>query len=403
MSPGSSTSRLHHLDALRALLILLGIPFHASLAFSPTHWVMNMPQTATPFWWFAEFLHLWRMPSFFFVAGLFATWVLARRGSLAWFRLRVVRLGLPLVAGVLLINVPTALLLGLADHSPYLDAGATFANGVALAPLVQHLWFLIVLLVFSAAHVLIRAVVRRTVVGTVHSGLVRGKRTMFKAASGVRPALYAGILVAAVVCVLVLAAAWDTVPTTFSRQDVFGNAGAYAAFYLFGSVVALKSNGIERLSHAPLVPVLGSVVALAGTYGLLTTSSIDAEIRPVTAFFRIALSCMMLLALLALARRFASSESARIRVVVGAALVIYLIHQPVIVVTELVLAPTGLPLLLEYAITLLSAVVCALAFYALVRRNRITRLLFAGSTRPLPATRGLFAIPVRSRVRVLAD
>jgi peptidoglycan/LPS O-acetylase OafA/YrhL len=69
---------------------------------------------------------------------------------------------------------------------------------------------------------------------------------------------------------------------------------------------------------------------------------------------------------------------------------VYLVHQPVIVFTELALARTHMPLLLEFLLTIAAATALALGFYAVVRRNRVARVLFTGSSRPLPPTRGLF-------------
>lgn len=403
MPTGPRTARLHHLDALRALLILLGIPYHASLAFAPTHWLVNMPTTATGFWWLSQFLHLWRMPSFFFIAGLFAAWTLGRRGPRAWLRVRVVRLGLPLVAGIVLINVPTALLLGLSSHSRYLDPSATFGNGFVLAPLVQHLWFLIVLVVFSVLHAVVAVVVRRMVPSRVAARLLQAQRVV----RGMTQRLGAGrhvlILLAAVACVLLLSALWDAIPVAASLSDVFGDVGTDAAFYVLGVLVALKADALERLSLTPPIRVLSAAGVIAVAYAALAPVG-DPVVEVVTAAVRAGLCCTILLAILCLARRFASAESPRTTVIVNAALVVYLVHQPVIVFTELALARTRVPLLLEFLITIGAAAAIAFGFYALVRRNRVARLLFTGSSRPLPPTRGLFARAARPELtRVAVD
>ena len=95
-------ARYHGLDGLRALAMLLGIVLHATLPYFAR-------MTGIEFMWPADddqslallvlfdFIHLWRMPVFFLLAGFFAHLVLERRTTAAFIRDRLRRIAVPLV------------------------------------------------------------------------------------------------------------------------------------------------------------------------------------------------------------------------------------------------------------------------------------------------------------------
>ncbi len=98
---GTSDSRYHHLDALRAFALLLGVLFHAAESFGPrnTYWATV---DASP----SEFLecvrfacHSFRMEIFFVIAGFFARLLILKRGVRGFAGNRAVRILVPLVCG----------------------------------------------------------------------------------------------------------------------------------------------------------------------------------------------------------------------------------------------------------------------------------------------------------------
>ena len=72
------SERLHGLDALRGAALLLGVLLHASMSFFPTQaWIVADDQRSA--WASGLFfvIHLFRMATFFLIAGLFAHMMLA--------------------------------------------------------------------------------------------------------------------------------------------------------------------------------------------------------------------------------------------------------------------------------------------------------------------------------------
>lgn len=108
--PGSSTptpvaQRYHHLDAVRAFALLLGVFFHAAESFGPNnHYWAIVDSSPTMVMEAVRFAcHSFRLELFFLIAGFFARYLLVRRGTPAFFRNRVHRILVPLVVGWVLL------------------------------------------------------------------------------------------------------------------------------------------------------------------------------------------------------------------------------------------------------------------------------------------------------------
>lgn len=99
---GQTPERLHALDAVRGFALLLGIVFHSTMSFlnAPQHaWLIVDKDPSTTLSVVFYVLHMFRMATFFFIAGFFAHLLFHRRGQRAFVRDRLRRIGLPLVVG----------------------------------------------------------------------------------------------------------------------------------------------------------------------------------------------------------------------------------------------------------------------------------------------------------------
>ena len=142
--------RLHALDSLRATAMLLGIVLHAaaSLTLFPLPWPVHDVSRNAGFDALLGFIHGFRMQVFFLLAGFFGHLVWRRLGTRGFLLQRGQRIGIPLVAG-LVVLIPIILLLWKwAD----LRTGSTFMqqqerNATLLTYPTAHLWFLEVLLI----------------------------------------------------------------------------------------------------------------------------------------------------------------------------------------------------------------------------------------------------------------
>ncbi|WP_261372561.1 acyltransferase family protein, partial [Yersinia aleksiciae] len=68
----NTNQREYFLDAIRAYLMLLGIPFHLSLIYSSHHWAVNSSHPSLVFTLLNDFIHAFRMQVFFVISGYFS-------------------------------------------------------------------------------------------------------------------------------------------------------------------------------------------------------------------------------------------------------------------------------------------------------------------------------------------
>ena len=137
--------RYHGLDALRGFAMMLGIVLHAALSYFLAEsgygvfWPQDNEQSALSQYIF-DFIHSWRMPTFFILAGFFAHLVLERRSTKYFFRDRVKRILLPfIIFGIITATIiPTIWDLGI-------ERTFKFYNPLTI-PLgdqsIGHLWFI---------------------------------------------------------------------------------------------------------------------------------------------------------------------------------------------------------------------------------------------------------------------
>ena len=97
--------RYHHLDAVRAFALLLGVVFHAAESFGPNnfYWAVVDCSPSGFLEWFRFACHSFRLEIFFVIAGFFARLVLVRRGTSEFVRNRTQRILVPLVVGWFLL------------------------------------------------------------------------------------------------------------------------------------------------------------------------------------------------------------------------------------------------------------------------------------------------------------
>ena len=164
---GDRARRYHGLDGLRGFAMLLGIVLHATLPyFSRLYefefvWPADDDQSALLALVF-DFIHTWRMPVFFLLAGFFAHLVLDRRATSAFVVDRLKRIAVPLVlfGTVVAVIIPPIWVYGWSGAWPAEGFREAFSDRRDLessGELVGHLWFLYYLLLMYAAVLALRA------------------------------------------------------------------------------------------------------------------------------------------------------------------------------------------------------------------------------------------------------
>lgn len=135
--------------------MLLGIPLHAASFFSPTVSFIQATEPSVAFDFLGGLIHAFRMAAFYCVAGFFAGLLLARRDPMDWWTGRIIRLGVPLALGVMLLGPLHIWLEAVAAAQRHGSEVAQEFARLAAAPIYwrwfHHLWFLVPLLAMCTA------------------------------------------------------------------------------------------------------------------------------------------------------------------------------------------------------------------------------------------------------------
>jgi peptidoglycan/LPS O-acetylase OafA/YrhL len=143
--------RLHALDSLRAVAMLLGIVLHAMMSFVawPFDWPAHDVYRSHVFDGLVYLVHGFRMPLFFLVAGFFAHLLVQRLGVRGFARQRARRIGIPFLAGMLLVIPLIALIWLWADPAGLAEIERKRPRSLLTYP-TAHLWFLQMLMILYA-------------------------------------------------------------------------------------------------------------------------------------------------------------------------------------------------------------------------------------------------------------
>ena len=125
--------RRHHLDAVRAFAMLLGIVLHGALAHFDSGWGVRDTGTSGVAEYLVSIIHAFRMPLFFTISGYFTALLVWRRGTSAVLSHRTRRILGPVVLGAFTIVPITTLTWGWAAADPEASVWTGVISGDAAA------------------------------------------------------------------------------------------------------------------------------------------------------------------------------------------------------------------------------------------------------------------------------
>ncbi len=339
----SEPERFHSLDALRAGALLLGIALHATMSFLPgfrdTGWPISDASESATMGIVFYVVHIFRMATFFLVAGFFARLLFTRLGAGGFIKNRLRRIALPLVAFFPVV-MPLCILpiVWAARQAAAVGAGAAagppagFPKGFSWG----HFWFLYLLLVLYALLLIGRVIVvtmdRR---GTFRAFIDR----VLQKALAIR---LAPVLLAVPLGTLLYATPWwlqwSGIPTPLA--GFVPNLPAVACFgaaVLFGWCLHRQQALFELLRRDHLLYLGAALAASAVALSLvglkmkaLTVIPMTPEIRALYAgTYMLAMWCWSL-GLAGAAVAWLSAPSARWRYLSDASYWMYIVHVPIV-------------------------------------------------------------------------
>ncbi len=327
--------------------MLLGIVLHASLPYVSRMaefehiWPADDDQSTLMFLVF-DFIHTWRMPTFFLLAGFFAHLVLDRRSTSVFVLDRLKRIALPLVlfGAVMAVIIPPIWVYGWSGvisldmlHDVLQERRDLESSG----GLVAHLWFLYYLLLTYAALIALRSLGRLLYAQTI----VRPAACL-PLCTHLANAVYTRIpllLILGAALLLVLRAGNESKPLwPLNVADVlygmllfFYGYGLYARRKLIDS---LKGTGTLAALWASAAAVFFVHLLLLGAMDDASKQGVDKEtielLWLMEAAFYGASAALFSVGLVGLFERFLRSPRAWVRWLADSSYWIYIIHLPVV-------------------------------------------------------------------------
>lgn len=373
-----SKDRLHHFDAARALFMLLGIPFHAALAYVPGgHWLVHSGQTSDFLGMVAFVTQSFRMPGFFLIAGFFSAFLLARRARGLWLQARLTRLGLPLLtAGLLLLPLQRAML-------AYAQNGHVIDWQIFTLPWphpLDYLWFLPCMMMLCVLLALSWPALCRLIDSRAMQRLL--------ALPLIWPilGLLAGLWLVGMHLYALLFGAQPVFAMGFIHvEELLGNLPWFVAGILCQRSADVRAS-LERFQ--PINLTIG-VAALIG-YAMLEGTDSRAATASLEVLSGIAALCIVS-SLFALLTRWAARPSPFVRKWVDASFTVYLFHHPIILALTLLSIANAVPPLIGWIGVSAAALALSFAMHRLISRSAVALWLFNGIPFQTPARRGVLA------------
>ncbi|WP_161600891.1 acyltransferase family protein [Teichococcus oryzae] len=380
-SSAGGSQRWNYLDQMRAILMLIGIPYHVGLIYA-THapWIIDSPDKSEGLTWALQFSHTFRMSVFFLLAGFFGMLMIRRYDASTWLKGRLWRVGVPLVAALVLISpmivIPTAIGQGGWDNA---IPGLLAAMRNPDLNWTVHLWFLMYLLGYCVLlaglwqlrgplrlerglNMFLDAVERHPVVGW-----------LAVLATGVASVGFAGV------------AALAGVSYMFNEIFVPGQFVAYGLVFLAGTLLAYRLSWLEAFTR-PRWSIWALAVASAITMAVFQPQEDDAS-RLLTYFLWPMVGILFSHLLLSAARMWLDRSTSLSRAMVEGAMTMYLVHVVFVCWLGLAFLSVEWPAMVEFTIISVAAVALSWGFHLIVRRSPVLMMLFNGRA-SLPAAHG---------------
>lgn len=362
--------REYFLDSIRAWLMLLGIPFHISLIYSSHTWHVN---SAEPSWWltlFNDFIHAFRMQVFFVISGYFSYMLFLRYPLKKWWKVRVERVGIPMLTAIPLLTLPQFLMLqhvkGKTESWHTLSLYDKY-NTLAWE-LVSHLWFLLVLVVLTTLGIWAFKVIKRRQTPGGLDNLTMGKLTVWFLLLGV---LYAAIRRTLFIVYPPILS--DGLFNFVVMQTLF-----YVPFFVLGALAFIHPR-VKALFTTTSWPCVIAAVAGFIAYRLNQQyGSGDAWMYETESVITMVLGLWMVNVVFSLGHRLLNFQSARVTYFVNASLFIYLVHHPLTLFYGAWITPTIHSNIVGFITGLVFVIGCALVLYEIHLRIPLLRFLFSG-------------------------
>lgn len=373
MSQIKSGERLHGIDALRAIAMILGIFLHTMIAYK-AHALPNWPHDTSfnspGFDYFYLTIHTFRMPLFFLIAGFFCRFLIKKIGAKQFILHRWNRIIIPFVISLILI-LPFTIFPFLVYGNSSLFPNDWLANfKYSFKQLLQwngmaHLWFLYFLIIYYFSVLCLRGLVRKfklnAIVGKIYH---RWQQTSFAEII---------MFVFAILCV------WAIL---LFNKEIFISVHTgvipripylafYGLFFLIGWMINVYDKGFKYLEKNTWLFLIPGLILSGVTYYFEFYLLEDIPGTFNIVLFKALISSQVLclvFGLIGVFLRYFKSENLLWRYISDASYWMYLIHLAIVASLQILFMHIGIPGFLRFWVVLsVTLLVTLISYHYFVR------------------------------------
>lgn len=349
--------RYNYLDAARGVLISLGVVIHSAIIFSTLSWRVNSVESSTIFTYLVEFIHSFRMESFFIISGFFSMMIMEKKPINIFAKSRLYRLGIPLLFCSMFFNIIAQII-----SQPELLYDIIFWLG---GKWVGHLWFLSNLILYSLFAALTIKYTPSEILSSIKS--IKLPYVLFFIAS---------------ICTLKVSQyiGWQLPKSPFGDKVILLNVrnfAYYGVYYAIGFVLYL--NKPLQYSFTKKLWLNASIFLV---FFILNLGFYKFKINLISDFVSLGFTFSLSALILSLFHRYCNKESQLSRNFSEASYSIYVLHQPIIVVLGTYLVKLDMNIYLSFL--LISTPALLLPYYLhlkFISKNNLASILLNGKKR----------------------
>ncbi len=369
------TERIHSLDSLRAVMMLLGIVLHSTEPYSlgeDAFWPKDPGATHGSLNYIFGIIHIFRMPIFFMVAGFFASLLFYERGPRLMAKNRISRVVLPFAVFLLILH---PILIATWDNTATVfgvTITKTMTTMTLFPSITYHLWFLYYLIFMTAISFVLATILKKAPALTKR--ITRSFEWFMK-----KRAVF--IIVFAIVTFLMLVWIWDTwISTPLSFVPDIPILLAYSMFYFMGWILFKSKHLLDSFMKKDWLFTILAVVIFTARYFL--RSYVDDVLY---GLLNAIIVWFFIFGITGLFIRYTSNHSLRWRYISDSSYWVYLIHLPLTAFIPSLIVDWPLPAFVKFVITMIgTTIVCFATYHFLVRNSFIGKFL-NGRKYPLKA------------------
>jgi glucans biosynthesis protein C len=370
-----SSSRRYEMDWLRVFAILAIFVFHSCRFFDQMDWHVKSATAHTSVQGWIMFLNAWLMPLMFFISGASLFYAVGKGSAGTFIRDKVLRLFVPLLVGIF-THIALGVYLERITHHQYSGSFFSFyphyfegmyGLGGNFAWMGLHLWYLLVLFVFSLVFLPLFYLLKGSARGLLD------KLGNFLSLPGVILILILPVMLSLVFAPRIFGA-WPT--------------STYLLYLFYGFIIfshdRLQAH-IQRMRMFYLAVALIASAILVWQFGYLLPPD-KTQSRLYFGLWFIVSSWCWILTFIGFTLKYLTTNGPFLKYANEAVLPFYIMHQTVLLCLGYLILPWQIPDFVKWLLIALSSFVLVVVLYEFaVRRFNILRILFG--MKPLPNAR----------------